>query len=735
MTARLPLDQQLLLPAERRLEAFVMKRRTGRVAERRMQAIEAVAARLGGFDLLKYHHAFGIDTIEPWEALDDTAEAILDLIKAAPMHPSLAIAALARERLSAQDQRKAGAHYTDFRLAGFLGSKAAGLNHERRTIIDPAAGSGILLTATVIATCGSDRKETARFLADRVVAADLSADALRGARLSLASLTGDLGAVRLMTGNWYNGDSLLRPAGEWNSGAPTGYGAVIGNPPWEKLKVHRHEEALANGRLRHYGAAHDDGETPDLSRRQGEIREYARSVADRMQVGGGEVDLFAGFTQLMMDLADGGGFAALLPAGLIRSRGTEVLRRRLVDRYSRIGITIFDNRARFFAIDTRFKFLAVTGETQAGCKVAGRISLEHGIGLDDRCAAGERTDVSVTTLRHLRPDLTVPEVKDVAEWRLYQKMAKRGLGWKSPTDEWYPEFCREVDMTRERRHFLERRTKDALPLVEGRMVHQHRFGAKAYVHGTGRKAIWHAAPLGSASVRPQFWIDPVHLSSASCSRAGSVRAGFCDIAGQTNERSMLAAVVPAGTACGNKVPTVLFPNNRSEDAIHLWCGMVNSLAFDWLLRRVLTTTVNYFLLQSVPLPPIILGSLPARRIVEAAKRIAAADVSGNADAPSIIATARRDIDLICLRAYGLDGDDLAVIARDFPSLDRSQPALPGERRSTVTVDFLLASQRGMQRISAAQRYAEAQGIGAVAYVPSQVELDRKTTLSNHGMQL
>jgi hypothetical protein len=734
MSAPLPLEQHFLLPAELRLEAFVQTRRVGSVAERRMQAIEAVAARLGGFDLLEYHDAFDIDTIEPWKALDDTAGAILDLIKDAPMHPSLALAALARERLSMQDQRKAGAHYTDFRLAAFLGGKAAALNRNRRSVIDPAAGSGILLVATAVATCGSDRKEMARFLADRVVAADLSAAALRGARLSLASLTGDLGSVRSMTSAWYVGDSLLRPADEWQACAPTGFGAVIGNPPWEKLKVHRHEEALANGRVRHYGAVHADGETPDLLLRQNKIREYARSVASRMQVGGGEVDLFAGFTQLMMELAENGGMAVLLPAGLIRSRGTEELRRRLLDRYDRVGITIFDNRARFFAIDTRFKFLAVTAEARIGRRVAGRIALEHGLGFDDRCSVGQTTEVPVATLRRLRPDMTVPEIKDAAEWRLYLKMAKRGVNWQSPGDVWYPEFCREVDMTRERRHFLEQRVKKAFPLVEGRMVHQHRFGAKIYVNGTGRKAIWDAASLGSVSVRPQFWIDPVHLSDVSRKRAGTVRAAFCDIAGQTNERSMLAAVVPAGSVCGNKVPTVLFPNSPGEESLYLWCGMVNSMAFDWLLRRVLTTTVNYFLLQSVPLPPIVPGSLLARRIVEAAKRIVVADVSGSANAASIIATARRDIDLICLRAYGLDGNDLELIARDFQSIDRSQPALPSERRSTVTVDFLMAALPGRQRVQAAQRHAEAERIGAIAYVPSQVELYREAPSTNHTLK-
>lgn len=721
MTAPLPYEQQILLPVERYLEGFLAKRRTGSVDERRTQVLEAVAARLGGFDLLDFHRSFDVDTLEPWARLDEAAEAILDLVRDAPMHPTLALAALARERLDVHAQRKAGAHYTDFRLATFVGERAAALNADRRPIVDPASGSGILLAATVLATCGSDRKETAAFISDRVVAADMSPTALRGARLVLASLSNDLGAIRAMTDHWHLGDSLMRPAAEWLEAAPNGFGAVVGNPPWEKLKIHRHEEERATGADRHYGASHPDDVSSDLFLRREQTRDYARAVASRMQTGGGEVDLFAAFSKLMMDLSEQGAVAALLPAGLIRSQGTEGLRRRLFDRYRNVGITIFDNKAKFFAIDTRFKFIALFGDASIRRVGSTRIALSHGTGHAARCEASENATIPLATLKKLRPDLTLPEVRGSAEWRLYQKMVKRGVSWQSPDDVWYPQFCREVDMTRERRFFLDRQVPGAVPLVEGRMVHQHRFGAKSYRSGSGRRAIWEPATIGEATVAPQFWVKPACMPEANRARVAVPRAAFCDIAGQTNERSMLAAVVPAGVACGNKVPTILFPNTPDEDSLHLWTGMVNSLPFDWLLRRVLTTTVNYFLLQSVPLPPIWPGSLPGRQIVDAAKRIVAADTSGNPRAAQVIALARREIDLICLRAYGVVGDELGLILRDFPSLDRSQPALPGERRSTVTSDFLVAAMTGSGKAKAAERLIKVERLGAVAYVPSQVE--------------
>jgi hypothetical protein len=258
-----------------------------------------------------------------------------------------------------------------------------------------------------------------------------------------------------------------------------------------------------------------------------------------------------------------------------------------------------------------------------------------------------------------------------------------------------------------------------VPLVEGRMVHQFRFGAKVYVEGSGRRATWAPVPLGVSSIAPQFWIPRSSLPPSARERVDTVRAGFCDIAGQTNERSMMAAVIPAGVACGNKVPTVVFPNLPGEDALDLWCAMVNSFAFDWMLRRVLTTTVNYFLLQSVPLPPLLPSALPGRGVAMDARQVAALSAVGCDDTATAVAELRRNIDLACFRAYGLSGEDVALVLSDFPSLDRGEPPLPGELRSTVTKDFILSAVDTPDRQKHAQRAEAALSFGARPYRPSQ----------------
>ena len=210
-------------------------------------------------------------------------------------------------------------------------------------------------------------------------------------------------------------------------------------------------------------------------------------------------------------------------------------------------------------------------------------------------------------LLSLSSDLSIPEVRTSGEWDLFRRMMRAGPMLGDPDGPWRPTIVREIDMTSDRDLFQEVRSHsgNAWPLVEGRMIHQFRHGVKGYVSGTGRAARWEPMRGVRCRLEPQFLIPPLRLPTSVRARASVDRFGFCDITGQTNERSMLAAWIPSGAVCGNKVPTVTFEGSKrvTPAAVgHAWLAIANSLPFDWLLRRMLTTTVNFFLLLKVGLP-------------------------------------------------------------------------------------------------------------------------------------
>ncbi|MGY2078812.1 Eco57I restriction-modification methylase domain-containing protein [Modestobacter sp. SYSU DS0657] len=688
-------------------------------ADARLDLLEATAAGYAGWDLDDYRQRFS----RPRHVAADDAriwgDKLLHLLHALPIPLPLALSALAHPQLGPGARRTAGAYYTDFRLAQHLAAQLPRTYSASDRVIDLAAGSGMLLVALTLHVGGGDRAAATRFVRDAVCGADLHSDALAATRAALAATVDDLDAVSALDARLVVGDSLTRPLAEWEALAPGGFAVAIGNPPWEKLKVTRHELLTSAGVDRHYGAAytgHDDAAYNEARQR---MLAYADELGGRARLQGkGEADLYKLFLELAARVVrPHGQLGLLLPAGLIRSQGTQPLREFLLDHAEALSLTVLENRASFFAIDTRFKFLAVVAQlTEA--QPGSTLSLQHAIGTDSGVVAQPPVEIDRAELRRLRPDLTVPEVRTGDEWRIFAQMADHGVTLDD--DRWRHSYLRELDMTNDKADFVCRASSTGLPLVEGRMVHQHRVRAKAYRSGTGRAAVWEPLRLAAAAVAPQFWYPRRLLTPALEARVGTVRAGFCDVTGQTNERTLLAALIPSGVVCGNKVPTLTFDVDglSAEEAAALWVALVNSLPVDWAARRVVTTSMNYFLLRSLPLPR--LGPDDAARVIGLASKLSRAEGLRGADLWEL-AQHRAQIDAIAARSLGLGLADFQSMLDDFRLLDRGQPPLLGETRSTVTRDVALsalATELGQDAGEWQVRADHARTQGAVPYVPA-----------------
>ena len=86
---------------------------------------------------------------------------------------------------------------------------------------------------------------------------------------------------------------------------------------------------------------------------------------------------------------------------------------------------------------------------------------------------------------------------------------------------------------------------------------------------------------------------------------------------------------------------------------------------------------------------------------------------------------RAEIEWRVLGSYGHDAATFELFLQDFPLLDRAQPELPGENRSTITRDLvLLRAAKNLGGISKEksavleERVAKAKELGAIPFVPS-----------------
>ncbi|MGC4122844.1 MAG: N-6 DNA methylase [Myxococcales bacterium] len=182
------------------------------------------------------------------------------------------------------------------------------------------------------------------------------------------------------------------------------------------------------------------------------------------------------------------------------------------------------------------------------------------------------------------------------------------------------EHMREVDMTIDRHRFVE--GPQGIPVYEGRMVDAFDHRAKAYRSGRGRAADWPELRFGAADKRiaPQWYIAEGNLPEKLGQRTELYRVGFCNITGPTNERTLVATLIPPGTVCGNTVPTVSFPPGF-EWAYLVWLSVANSFPMDFLARKKVSLHITNTILDSLPFPRCDANDPRGRRLVGLAARL------------------------------------------------------------------------------------------------------------------
>lgn len=204
-----------------------------------------------------------------------------------------------------------------------------------------------------------------------------------------------------------------------------------------------------------------------------------------------------------------------------------------------------------------------------------------------------------------------------------------------------------------------------LPLYEGKMIWQ----------------------FDSKYMKPKYWIaetDAQACLSKTQQQVGfhylDYRLAFREIASNTNERSLIASILPKNVFANHK----LMIENRDFSLVPqvqiFALAVLNSFVFDYMIRQRVTTSISMYMFYQLPMPRLDAGDarfipilnratllmFTTSEFEDLAQDIGLESHQQGATDPNQRARLRAELDGLVAHLYGLSESEFAHILATFP---------------------------------------------------------------------
>jgi len=431
------------------------------------------------------------------------------------------------------------------------------------------------------------------------------------------------------------------------SGDAPGFDCVIGNPPWERLKLQEREffalsapkiaEAVSAAQRRKLIAKLESG-NPELHARYVAAQEDAERVLSHARTcgryplaGKGDINTYALFAELAHAIvAPRGRVGLLVPSGIATDKTTKELFAELADSQALVSLYDFENRKGVFPdVHRSFKFSTlVFGGSARKTPAADFAFFAHrmrDLADKQRHIALSRDDLAlVNPNTHTCPVFRTRRDAELTKQIYRQVPVLVDRTRKEGGNPWGVKFVRMFDQTNDAELFhtaeqlkdlrfkLERnrwtrRKRVFLPLYEAKMVQAFDHRAASVIVDEDNwvrqgqtvvtSLVAHQNP--EFVVQPRWWVDQEEVVQAVGSGREYGFIGFKDITSPTNERTMIAAAIPR-SAVTNHFPLVLTAVSPRLDMCLL--ANLNSFVLDYIARQKIGgVTLNFFIVEQLPI--------------------------------------------------------------------------------------------------------------------------------------
>ena len=435
----------------------------------------------------------------------------------------------------------------------------------------------------------------------------------------------------------------------WNLAFPEvfargGFDLVLGNPPWDTLSPDAKEffssydaqvrfqdrdgqqriiaELLQNPIIAQRWAANcrDLYALVHFLKHSGRYKMFAPG-----NLGKGDFNVYRMFVEAALSLARRNGWAAqLVPEGLYNGANCMAIRLALYETCQLDCVLGFENTNEvwFKDVHTAMKFCLYAAHV-GGQTVSFRAAFNiRSLSQLAEVLVGRCLQMPVPLVKTFSPDaLALMEFRDQFQIDIAAKMYRWPAFGDDTAGEPVRDFIREIDMGNDRDLFEE--DSAGIPLCEGRMVSQFDHRAKAYSSGRGRAAEWVDLPFGSTEkqMRPQWYVPRNRVPTKLAKRIVSYRSCFCKVVSPTNERTLIATLIPPDVLCGDSVPTILFEPEGYDWFHPFWIAVANTYAMDFIARTKVALNLTMTVMDSLPFPRPKRDDPRVRSLVERSLRL------------------------------------------------------------------------------------------------------------------
>lgn len=416
------------------------------------------------------------------------------------------------------------------------------------------------------------------------------------------------------------------------AGGKKGFDIIVGNPPWDKTKfsdtdffpqyhsnyrsLKNSEKAAVQQRLlesEHIASAYA------IAKREMEVADDYYTAASPLNKGAGDGNLFRLFVERNLGLlAAGGSLNYVLPSALMFEEGSTVLRKHIFTHCQMPFFWSFENNKGIFPdVHRSYKFALMQVVNRVPVSAQEQVIDTAFYVLDpaELNHAERHVPYPLATLKTLSPKhWALMELRNGTDLPILQKCYG---AYAALSPEWL-DFRRELHMTDDKDLFLETEAPGLLPLFEGKMIWQysHKLDTAQYwlepeafdQRLTSKELHRMAQDLGVPKAKVAQHVSAVRFDREF------VRLVFRDIASDTNERTLIFALLPKNCGGGNTIH-ISIPKTyvRGPDGgvttqtvspLRLLFALAwfNSLPVDWMARFMIQIHANKTYLYRLPLP-------------------------------------------------------------------------------------------------------------------------------------